>query len=113
VNNPNFVYSCTVNISPIDVEHVFASSKHQKEALIKLYKMVVPEWDNIVKMNCFPECNDVTWRLICEKFIEFDRIHHPEVLAGGCWLNHGFGVSTNIMLDWFIYIADTDAISYR
>lgn len=111
MNNPNFVNSCTVNISPLDISHIFASSSNQSEALISLYKAVVPNWDNVVKMDSFPECNDATWGFICEKFIEFDKTHHPDVLAGGCWLNHGFGVS-NIMLDWFIFI-DTDKIKYR
>lgn len=78
------------------VDTLFDTSTHQAEIIIGLYKGVVPNWDSVVKMNCYPECSDFAWNYICQKFFDFDRLHHPDVIAGGAWLNHGFSMDKNL-----------------
>jgi hypothetical protein len=62
----------------------------QSDALIAIYKMVFPEWDQIEKFDGWPKCNKTTWQAICSLFMEFDRTHHANVMPGGMWMNNGF-----------------------
>jgi len=73
-----------------------ADNYHQANVLIELYKLVMPEWDNIRKIHDWPRCNEFTWKYIASKFIEFDKYYHPDCLAGGCWMNNGFSIEKNI-----------------
>ena len=75
------------------VEQIFASSTHQVEVVEALYRLVFPDYDDVAKINGFPEAGPKLSKLIWERFFEFDRKHHPEVMQGGRWMNNGF--STN------------------
>lgn len=79
------------------VERIFATRTHQADIVVDLYRLVYPDFDRIEKVNGFPSAGKELSRLIWRLAIEFDRKHHPDVMAGGCWLNHGF--STNDKLE--------------
>ena len=73
------------------VDRIFSEAKHQQEVLQGLYSNVLGvSWEQIIYINGFPktgkEFSDLIWR----KSIDFDRKHHPDVIAGGCWMNSGF-----------------------
>ena len=83
------------------IDKVFETNTTQSEALVDMYKLVLPEWDLIEKINGFPEAGHKLWKYICRRFIEFDHKHHPNVFNGGIWLNTGF-TSNSELGDWEI-----------
>ena len=85
------------------IDNLFTIHNHQANILIELYKMVIPDWDNIRKLKGWPEINEYTWKYICQKFIDFDRKYHPECLAGGAWINSGFSTNDKLGLSDFEY----------
>ena len=73
----------------------------QSDALIAIYKMVFPEWDQIASLDGWPKCNKTTWKAICSLFMEFDRAHHVDVMPGGLWMNNGFSSrDSDHLKDW-------------
>lgn len=75
---------------------------HQADAIIALYKLVFPDWENIEMVDGFPECNRGTWKYIAEKFQRFDAAHHPNVMPGGIWLNNGWSAQNDELREFEI-----------
>jgi hypothetical protein len=93
------------------IKKIFLQHNHQDNVIIDLYKMILPEWDDIEKLNGHPVCGKELWLYICELFINFDKVHHPKCLAGGAWINFGF--SSDSKLDpWEINLSDC-SITYK
>jgi hypothetical protein len=88
-----------ITLNPKEVEELFEQHTQQGDVLVALYKMVIPEWDNVKKVKGWPAVNDYTWKRICSLFQEFDSNHHPGVMPGGCWMNTGFSTNHDIP-DW-------------
>jgi hypothetical protein len=95
----------TVRITRQQVDHILGLCLHhgsyapgkcechytnQTDALIALYKLVHPNWDQIVYFNDYPICSAATSNYIMRRFIAFDRAHHPACMAGGCWMSKGW-----------------------
>ena len=80
----------TVKIKKETIDSIFETATDQETALIALYKVAFPAWDKIKKIHGWPSVNKSTWKRICSKFMVLDGKYHPEVLAGGCWMNTGF-----------------------
>jgi len=78
------------------IKMIFAEHKQQSDALIDIYKLVLPDWDRIEAIEGFPEAGNDLWKLICRQFIEFDQKHHPDVFKGGIWMNNGFSSNDNL-----------------
>jgi len=72
------------------IKAIFARHEQQSDALLDIYKLVLPDWDRIEKVEGFPEAGNDLWKFICRQFIEFDQKHHPDVFKGGIWMNNGF-----------------------
>lgn len=78
--------------------------EHQSDILFSLYRLVYdgstvnrPAWAIIEKVDGWPKLGREAWDYICEKFIVHDRKHHhPDVVAGGLWLNNGFSCSESL-----------------
>ena len=75
------------------IESLFEKHSHQADVLIDIYRMVFPEWERIRKVKVYPESGDSLWKFICGKFQTFDRMHHPDCMPGGAWMNKGFSVN--------------------
>ena len=73
-----------------DIESIFGKHDNQHNVLIAIYRFVFPDWDNIESIDGSPTVSTKTWQDICAMFINFDKKHHPTVLAGGIWMNRGF-----------------------
>ena len=87
------------------IKSIFAQHDHQSDVIVDLYKLVLPDWDQIEKIEVTPEIGQELWKFICRLFIEFDRLHHPACMQGGLWFNCGF--SSNGDLDpWEISFDD-------
>jgi len=78
------------------IGEIFEKHKHQSDVLIDLYKMILPDWDSIEKIEGHPEAGKDLWKFICNRFIEFDYKYHPKVFKGGIWLNTGFSANSNL-----------------
>ena len=77
----------------IHLQEIFEKSDHQDSVIVKLYKMLFPDWEKIQRIEGFPEVGQTLWDYICNLFIEFDREHHPGCFKGGAWINRGFSSS--------------------
>lgn len=86
----------------------FENADDQQDVLVALYRLVFPDWDDIERLDGHPAVNDRTWTAICRLFIEFDQAHHPNVLAGGLWLNSGFS-SGHKLGDWEVSLESVTA----
>ena len=86
----------TVKIDKTKVDKLFEESLHQGDVMLELYKMVYPNWDEIEKVDGFPKCSREVADYCCQKFVDFDKVNHPKVMAGGIWLNNGFTVDDNL-----------------
>jgi hypothetical protein len=82
------------------IDKIFEEATHQNECLIKIYKIVLPHWDNIYRLIGYPIIGCGMWRYVCRKFIDFDAKHHPECVCG-IWINSGFSSSADLG-DWEI-----------
>ena len=79
-----------------EIDEIFEKAEHQADALVEIYKSVYPHWDAIEKIKGWPSCGKELWTHICEKFIQFDKVHHGDVQAGGCWMNNGFSCNKKL-----------------
>ena len=90
-----------MKIKKEDIEKLFETCEHQQDVLVGIYKLVYPEWDDIEKIDGWPTCNKKTWGVVMDMFRPFDKIHHPDVMAGGAWFDSGFSTSDGEDLeDW-------------
>ena len=80
------------------LEPLFEENTHQTDVVIGIYKKFIPDYDDITDIAGHPTCGKIMSVWLFEKFIEFDQKHHPDVVAGGAWLNWGF--STDEKMGW-------------
>ena len=93
----------------IHLQEIFEESNHQDSVIVKLYKMLFPEWEKIQRIEGFPAVGTALDAYIFNLFVEFDRVHHPSVFNGGAWINQGF--STNESLEpWEISLENCKVI---
>ncbi|RLA96351.1 MAG: hypothetical protein DRG83_17505, partial [Deltaproteobacteria bacterium] len=85
-----------MKLSKEKIDAIFASANHQIDYLVGLYRAIFPDYDRIEQLEGFPEVDQTTSDYIWKKAIDFDRKHHPEVFAGGLWMNHGFSSNSSI-----------------
>ena len=78
------------------LQEIFEQAEHQDAALIGLYKMLIPDWEKIERLEGYPVVGRGLWQYIGNLFINFDQRHHPQVFNGGLWLNQGFSSSDEI-----------------
>lgn len=100
-------------LMPDKIDSFFGFHNHQSDVWINLYRYVFPDWDNIKSIDGYPKISDETSNYIFKKFIEFDKIHHPNVMAGGLWMNSGFSTDSSGKLDdWKVYL-DNCKVEYN
>ena len=78
------------------LQSIFEKAEHQEAALIGLYKMLIPDWDKLDRLEGFPMVGQEMWRYIGNLFIHYDQEHHSKVFNGGLWLNNGFSSSEKL-----------------
>lgn len=82
-------------LTPEQVDTCFEGAQHQTDYILALYRLVFPDFDELEKIEGFPTAGSSLSDYIWHKAIEFDTLHHPECMAGGCWMNHGFRTDNN------------------
>jgi hypothetical protein len=78
------------------LQEIFEKSDHQQRALIALYRLLIPDWERLERLEGFPVVGQELWKYICQLFIDFDQHHHPEIFKGGLWVNQGFSASKDL-----------------
>ena len=78
------------------LQEIFEKSEHQNSALIGIYKLIIPDWDRIERLEGFPVVGQEMWQYIDNLFIHYDQEHHLKVFNGGLWLNNGFSSSDKL-----------------
>ncbi len=78
------------------LQEIFEKADHQNSALAGIYKLFIPDWEEIERLEGFPTVGQEMWCYICNLFIDFDQKHHPKVFNGGIWLNNGFSSNPDL-----------------
>jgi len=78
------------------LQQIFEQAEHQERALIALYRMLIPDWDRLERLEGFPVVGQEMWQYICQLFIDFDQKYHSRVLNGGLWIHAGFSSSSDL-----------------
>ena len=91
------------------LQEIFEKAQHQEAALINLYKLIIPDWDSLERLEGFPVVGREMWQYIGNLFIHYDQEHHPKVFNGGLWMNHGFS-SSDELGGWEISLDNCNAI---
>ena len=91
-------------ITKEQIDEVFAKAEehpnpHQMDAMEGIYKLMIPEWDNVKRVNGWPHVGEALATYCIGKFREFDKKHHPEVKPAGIWINNGPGMERKLG-DW-------------
>lgn len=90
------------------VKEIFESATESSTPLLAIYRMVLPEWDEIATLEGWPEVNKATWLKIATMFQKLDQKYHPEALPGWLWMNKGFSTSNEELEDW-VALVDCEA----
>src|SRR5210317_1462711 len=90
-----------INLPKKVIDEIFERSSnsaipHQADVIVELYRLVIPVWDEVKKIDGWPIVTKKTSEYLFRKFMDFDDKHHPTVLRGGLWMNNGF--SSNMEL---------------
>ena len=81
----------------------------QGEFLSRLYSYAFGDlWDKAAHVDGYPCVSTNTWKYICDAAIKIDKEKHPDVLAGGLWLNRGF--TTRPIPDWEIGFESVEGV---
>jgi hypothetical protein len=81
-----------VRLTEEQIDACFEDTTDQCDVLLRLYRLILPDWDEITSMDGWPSCNERTWKGIARRFVAFDQAH-TDAMAGGLWLNRGFTTS--------------------
>lgn len=71
------------------IDQVFENAEHQQDYILTLYRIALPNFDELEAPIEPPECGTELHKYIFQKAIEFDRANHKS-FAGGAWMNYGF-----------------------
>jgi len=88
------------NFKKEDLQHrlqeIFERTDHQNSALTEIYKLFIPDWEKIERLEGFPTVGQEMWCYICNLFIDLDQKHHHKVFNGGLWINSGFSSNPDL-----------------
>lgn len=84
------------------IDEIFDRYTNQWDVVVALYRLAHPDYDNIKKLVGWPRVGEELGDYIMQKFREFDRKYHPDVISGGAWFNYGFSYDKEIEGDVII-----------
>ncbi len=98
-----------VDLSQDTIDEIFEKAEHQTDWFFSLHRIIYPDWEEWPegkRCDGFLQASETTCGYIHSRAIAFDKIHHPDVYAGGLWFNNGFSLDKNIP-DWKVRPAPT------
>lgn len=78
------------------IQSIFSKHDHQRKVMADLYKLILPDWEKIEKIEGYPEAGRELSIFISKQFMQFDRKHHPGCMPRGAWMNTGFSSKSNL-----------------
>jgi len=84
-----------------EIDAIFANAQNQSYYVMGLYNAAIDNFNQVEFVDFACSVNRVTSDYIWQKAIEFDKQHHPDVVAGGAWMNRGFSIDKDIG-DWVV-----------
>lgn len=84
-----------MKLTPKQIEMCF-DFNHQNDVVEALYRLAFPDYDRIKKIKGHPKAGAGVSKFIWDRCIAFDKIHHPNCIAGGAWLNWGFSTGKTL-----------------
>jgi len=100
----------TKTLSKDTIDAIFEIANEQSNYCMGFYYYAIPNWSTVISLNGYPKVNPETARYIFRKAIEYDKVHHPNVVFGGLWLSYGFRVDKNTPV-WTLQY-DEDDVQY-
>ena len=70
------------------IQSIFSKHDHQKNVMADLYKLVLPDWEKIEKIEGYPEAGRELSIFISEQFMQFDRRTSSRVHGRGSLVEH-------------------------
>lgn len=78
-------------LSREQIDAIFEKAQSQSEYIVELHRAVVPDFDQVERLDDYIECSQELGEYLFEKAIEWDKANHAGFPGGG-WLNWGFSV---------------------
>jgi len=94
-----------VMLSKAKIYAIFLSETHENNALVSLYRAVIPDFDKVSKIIGFPTVSRNTAIYILDKLKELSK--NDDVQVNLLWLNKGFN-SDEKMKDWIVDLKDQE-----
>ena len=94
-----------VKLPKEQIDEIFLSATHENNALVSLYRAVIPEFDKVSEIIGFPTISRNTAIYILDKLIELSK--RDPVQINLLWLNKGFN-SDDKMKDWIVDLKDQE-----
>jgi hypothetical protein len=92
----------TVELTQEVIDKIFEEAEDQGQYFVALYRAIYPDWNDVLKVTEWPKLSKETGTYIMQKAIDFDKIHHPDVINGGLWMNKGFSVDPKMTDEWVV-----------
>lgn len=104
-----------VTLSKEQIDKIFEDAKSQADYIMQLYYAALPgvNFDDIAYLSGYPVVNKFTGEYIFKQAINTDKIHCPEVFAGGAWMNRGFASYDGEHLENWQVETDKDIIVWK
>ena len=92
-----------IKLPKAKIDEIFLSATHENNALVRLYRVVIPEFDQVNKIFGFPTVSRNTAIYIIDKLKGLSKNDGSQ--ANILWLNKGFN-SDEKMKDWIVDLKD-------
>ena len=91
------------------IDAIFETATSQGDYILSLYRIAFPNFDDLSAINGYPDVSEATSKYIWTKAIYFDQRKHPNCLAGGAWMNHGWHTNPEVK-DWQVDSTDVPVV---
>ena len=96
----------TIHLPKTQIEYLVSTSEHPAEALLRLYKFVIPDLSEVVKMSGWPKVSPDTWEFISQQFLDLGSRTGAKHKSGLMWMNSGFSVDhSQAVPDWQVSLS--------
>lgn len=82
----------TIHLPKTQIEYLVSTSENPAEALLRLYKFVIPDLSDVVRMEGWPKVSWATWEFISQQFLDLGSRIGAKQKSPLMWMNSGFSV---------------------
>lgn len=72
------------------IKLIFDETQDPQEALNRVYRLFIPQWDNNTPQYSTPKCGNSLYRYLSSLFHILDYKNNPQKPTGKLWLSQGF-----------------------